>query len=93
MRREDLAKMVMEKNPGVFTTKTAAEKVVKDLFDEIGNAVANDVNVNIHGFGSFSAKTRAARDARNPKTGEKIRIPARRVPIFTPAKQFKDSVS
>lgn len=92
MRREDLAKELMENNPGIFRSKDEADKVVKALFQSVAAAVANGVTVNIGGFGSFTAKERAARDARNPRTGEVIRIPAKRVPVFTPVKAFKDSV-
>lgn len=92
MRREDLSNAILEKNPGIFRSKTEADKVVKDFFNEISEAVANGVTVNITGFGSFAAKKRAARDARNPQTGEVIRIPARRVPTFTPGKAFKEKV-
>ncbi|HEX6947635.1 MAG TPA: HU family DNA-binding protein [Acidimicrobiia bacterium] len=48
--------------------------------------------VNISGFGSFSTKSRSARQGRNPATGETIMIPARTYPAFTPAKGLKDRV-
>jgi len=48
--------------------------------------------VSILGFGSFEARERPARQGLNPKTGEKIAIPAKRVPAFTAGKQFKDQV-
>ena len=48
-------------------------------------------SVNLVGFGSFKVNDRPARDARNPRTGEKIRIPARKVPVFKAGKGLKDS--
>ena len=47
-------------------------------------------SVNLVGFGSFKVVNRPARDARNPRTGEKIKIPARKAPVFRPGKGLKD---
>lgn len=92
MGREDIVLAIMEKHPKDFPTKTAAERSVKAVFDEIQRAVANGESVTLPGFGSFKAVARAARVARNPKTGEELTVPARRVPVFKAGKAFKDAV-
>jgi len=73
-------------------TKVQAEKVVDTIFDSITNTLKNGEDVSIAGFGIFSAKMRAARTARNPRTGEPIDVPAMRVPKFRASKALKDSV-
>lgn len=73
-------------------TKAAAERIVDKLFDTIINSLKNGDEVSIAGFGIFSAKERAARTARNPRTGETIQVPAMRVPKFRAAKALKDAV-
>ena len=73
-------------------TKVQAEKVVDMIFDEITKSLKKGDDVSIAGFGIFSAKMRAARTARNPRSGEAISVPAMRVPKFRASKALKDSV-
>jgi len=73
-------------------TKVQAEKVVDTIFDSIINTLKKGDEVSIAGFGIFSAKMRAARTARNPRTGEPIDVPAMRVPKFRASKSLKDTV-
>ncbi|MEB3332868.1 MAG: HU family DNA-binding protein [Synechococcaceae cyanobacterium] len=73
-------------------TKTEVAKVVDALIDTIVDSVVDGKKVSILGFGSFEPRERSARQGLNPKTGEKISIPAKRVPAFTVGKQFKDRV-
>jgi len=73
-------------------TKVQAEKVVDMIFDEITKSLKKGEDVSIAGFGIFSAKMRAARTARNPRSGEAISVPAMRVPKFRASKALKDSV-
>ena len=70
-----------------------AELAVKMMLDEIGNALARQDRVEIRGFGSFSLHQRPARVGRNPKTGESVRIPAKRVPHFKPGKEMRERVN
>ena len=70
-----------------------AELAVKMMLDEIGNALARQDRVEIRGFGSFSLHRRPARVGRNPKTGESVRIPAKRVPHFKPGKEMRERVN
>jgi DNA-binding protein HU-beta len=73
-------------------TKVQAEKVVDTIFDSITNSLKEGEEVSVAGFGIFSAKMRAARTARNPRTGEPIDVPAMRVPKFRASKSLKDTV-
>ena len=73
-------------------TKAAAERAVDTVFASITDALKKGEDVSVAGFGIFSAKERAARTARNPRTGETIQVPAMRVPKFRAAKALKDAV-
>ncbi len=73
-------------------TKVEAEKVVDTIFDSITKSLKTGEEVSVAGFGIFEAKTRAARTARNPRTGESIKVPAMRTPKFRAAKALKDAV-
>lgn len=89
MNKQALAEVVHEIIGG---TKVQSESVVESLFDAIVKALKKEEEVNIAGFGKFSVKKRAARNARNPKTGETVKVPATTVPKFTAAKALKDAV-
>jgi DNA-binding protein HU-beta len=73
-------------------TKVQAEQVVDKVFDSIVASLKKGDEVSIAGIGIFSVKTRAARQARNPRTGESIKVPAMKVPKFRAAKALKDAV-
>lgn len=73
--------------------KATAGRVIKSLTDAIQDALANGETVSIPGFGSFTTVTRAARTARNPRTGETIDVPAKPAVKFKPAKALKDAVN
>jgi len=73
-------------------TKVAAEEAVDTMIDSIVNSLKKGDEVSIAGLGIFSVKQRAARTARNPRTGESIKISAMRVPKFRAAKALKEAV-
>jgi len=73
-------------------TKVQAEQAVDMVIDTIIGALKKGEEVSIAGLGIFSTKTRAARQARNPRTGEAISVPAMKVPKFRAAKALKDAV-
>ncbi len=73
-------------------TKVQAEEVVNTLFDSIVGSLKTGDEVSIAGVGIFSVKTRAARTARNPRTGEMVNVPSMKVPKFRAAKALKDAV-
>lgn len=73
-------------------TKVQAEEVVDGMIDEIIKTLKKGGEVSIAGLGIFSVKDRAARMARNPKTGESVKVAATKVPKFRAAKALKDAV-
>ena len=73
-------------------SKATAEKVVNETLDVIVTGVVASGKVSITGFGTFEARNRAARTARNPQTGAEIQVKATRVPAFKAGKGFKDAV-
>jgi DNA-binding protein HU-beta len=89
MNKADLANMIHAKIGG---TKTQSEEVIQMVIDSIISTLKAGNEVSLAGLGIFSVKQRAARDARNPKTGETVKVPATKVPKFRAAKAFKDSV-
>lgn len=70
-----------------------AEQALEVTIDAIKTALKNGDEVRLLGFGSFSVTQRPATEGRNPKTGEKIQIPAKSVPKFKPGKDLKDAVA
>ena len=74
-------------------TKKEVDTIVSATLDKIVDIVATGGKVTLVGFGSFESRDRKARDGRNPKTGEKITIPATTVPAFAAGKAFKERVS
>lgn len=74
-------------------SKAVSEKAVNALIEMIVNAVASGDEVQLPGFGKFASGTRAAREGRNPSTGEKLKIAASRTVKFSAGKTFKDTVN
>jgi DNA-binding protein HU-beta len=74
-------------------TKVDAAKAIDALVETIVEAVANDDGVSLVGFGTFKASARAAREGKNPKTGEKLSIAATTVPKFSAGATFKAAVA
>lgn len=73
-------------------TKVQAEQAVEAMLNGILSSLKKGDEVSIAGLGIFSVKQRAAREARNPRTGEAIKVPAMKVPKFRAAKALKDLV-
>lgn len=74
-------------------TKKAVADVLNAFIELVMKSVAGGDSVTLTGFGTFKHIQTKARDGRNPKTGEKIRIPAKKVPRFYPGKSFKEMVA
>ena len=74
------------------STKVQAEEVVDTVFGTIVKTLSKGDEVAIAGVGKFTVKLRKAREARNPKTGETVKVPATTVPKFSAAKALKDAV-
>ena len=89
MKKADLANVVLEITGG---TKVQAEEIVNTMFDKIIDTLKKGEDVEVAGFGKFVVADRAAREARNPRTGETIQVPAHRVAKFKVSKALKDAV-
>ncbi len=90
MNKQALAEWLHGKLGG---TKVQAEEIIDGLFDAVIQVLKKGGEVSIAGFGIFSVKQRAARMARNPKTGEQVSVAAKKVPKFRPAKGLKDTIA
>lgn len=78
---------------GENITKKEVDAVISAAIDCIMEVVAEGEKVTLVGFGSFEARDRKEREGRNPKTGDKMLIPATKVPAFSAGKMFKDKVA
>ena len=74
-------------------TKASADAAVNTVFSAITDALAKGDTVTLTGFGTFSVRTRGARQGRNPRTGESIAIAASNVPAFKAGKALRDAVN
>ena len=92
MTKATLAASVAEKFPKDVQSKAAAERIVNFIFDSIVEATAAGEDVAFAGFGSFKTSQRSEKEGRNPKTGEKLRIAAKKIPAFKAASKFKQAV-
>ena len=90
MNKSELVAAVAEK---AEFTKKDAEKAVSGFVDVITEALVKGEKVQLIGFGTFEAKDRPARTARNPRTGEEIKIAASKAPVFKAGKALKDKVN
>ncbi len=73
-------------------TKVDTSEVLDALLESISEAMGRGEKIEIRGFGIFKVENRKARVARNPKTGQEIRIPPRAVPVFKPSDHLKERV-
>ena len=90
MNKAELIEQI-SKNAGI--TKTQANEVIESFTGAVSATLKKGDTVTLVGFGSFSVSSRAARNGRNPQTGETIKIKARKVPKFKAGKEFKDKIS
>lgn len=70
-----------------------SEVIVEAIFDSVVRALREGDKIEIRGFGSFRTRQRKARIGRNPKTGARVDVPAKRIPYFKPSKELKDLVN
>lgn len=89
MTRSDLIeKLAVEKNISI----TVAEKVITEIFKSMADALISGGRVEIRGFGSFEVREYDGRTARNPKSGEKIKVAAKKRPFFKTGKDLKERI-
>ncbi len=91
MIRSELVQSLAKDNPDLRLDEV--EKVVDVFFDEISNRLTDGGRVELRGFGAFSTRGREARTGRNPRTGEAVPVPAKRVPYFKPGKEMRDRLN
>lgn len=91
MSKKDLVNMISEKMPEL--KKKDIKAVVDCVFESISEALAKGEKVQIIGFGTFEVRKAEERTGVNPRTREKITIPARKVPKFKPGKELKEKVN
>ena len=90
MTKTDLIEKVSVRIAGL--TKKQTEIIVNMMFDSIKDALAAGDKIEIRGFGSFRIRSRRNREGRNPKTGESVSVPQKRVPFFKAGKELKELV-
>ena len=89
MTKADLINVISEK---AHLQHKQAELVVNMVFDMMSDALKKDDRIEIRGFGSFALSTRPPRTGRNPKSGEAVLVPEKRVPHFKPGKELRQRV-
>lgn len=87
------ADLIEEVSRTVSMTRRDSEVIVETIFDSIIKSLRAGDKIEIRGFGSFRTRQRRARMGRNPKTGEQVAVPARKVPFFKPSKELKDGIN
>ncbi len=90
MTKADIVDEIAERTG--LTKKDVAE-TVDEFLSAVSRSLAQGQHIEIRGFGTFKVKDRKPRLARNPRTGESVPVPARRVPLFKVSKELKDMVS
>ena len=89
MTRRELTERVADKVP---LTKRQAEVAVGIVFNCIAEALREGDKVELRGFGSFRARSREARQGRNPRTGEVVQVPSKKAPFFRAGKELRKKV-
>ena len=87
MIRSELVSALARENPELRSEEV--EKIVSTFFDEIGQKLASGGRVELRGFGAFSTRARDPRKGRNPRTGDSVEVPGKRVPYFKPGKEMR----
>lgn len=86
MTKSELIERIANKNPHLMLKDV--ERIVAVVFDKITNSLANGDRVEFRGFGAFSVRTRTPRIAKNPRTGEQVKVEVRNIPHFKTGKQL-----
>ena len=74
-------------------TRRDSEVIVETIFDSIVHSLRAGDKIEIRGFGSFRTRQRNSRVGRNPKTGDRVDVPAKKIPFFKPSKELKDLIN
>jgi len=90
MTKADLVEEVVRVSS---VSKKHAEIIVNTVFSSIIEALQQDDKIELRGFGSFRVRRRRSRQGRNPKTGDRVEVPEKRIPYFKPGKELKDLIN
>ena len=91
MIRSELLQALAADNPELRAEEV--EQVVDIFFDEIAARLAEGGRVELRGSGTFSTRQRESRTGRNPRTGDSVEVPAKRVPYFKPGKEMRERLN
>jgi len=91
MIKSQLIQKLADENPHLY--QRDVERIVSSVFEEITDALSRGDRVELRGFGAFSVKQRDARVGRNPRTGESVEVPQKRVPFFKTGKDLRDRMN
>ncbi|RKF22482.1 integration host factor subunit beta [Altericroceibacterium spongiae] len=91
MIRSELLQSLADDNPELRPEEI--EQVVDIFFEEISSRLAEGGRVELRGFGAFSTRQREGRTGRNPRTGESVEVPPKRVPYFKPGKEMRERLN
>jgi integration host factor subunit beta len=91
MIRSELLQALSKDNPELRAEEV--EQVLDVFFEEITKRLAEGGRVELRGFGAFSTRERNARQGRNPRTGDSVQVPAKRVPYFKPGKEMRERLN
>ena len=91
MTKSELIQHLAERNPHLY--QRDVERIVTTIFDEISNALSRGDRVELRGFGAFSVKRREARQGRNPRTGESVKVAEKHIPFFKTGKEMRERLN
>lgn len=91
MIRSELLLAMAKENPELRADDI--EQIADVFFDEIAGRLADGGRVELRGFGAFSTRDRDARKGRNPRTGDAVEVPGKRVPFFKPGKEMRERLN
>ena len=87
------ADLIEEVSRVVDMTRKDSEVIVEVIFDSVVKSLREGDKIEIRGFGSFRTRQRQPRIGRNPKTGARVDVPAKKIPFFKPSRELKDLVN
>jgi integration host factor subunit beta len=91
MTKSELIAKLAQKNPNLYMRDI--ELIVETIIDEMSDALVRGDRVELRGFGAFSVKERQARTGRNPRTGETVNVPSKRLPAFKTGKLLRERLN
>ncbi len=87
------ADLIEDVSRAVEMSRKDSEIIVETIFESVVKSLRSGDKIEIRGFGSFRTRQRKARVGRNPKTGARVDVPAKKIPFFKPSKELKDLVN